>query len=88
MSPGPRYGSLSELQQAIQSGQTTVKAATQEYLSVIENLNGENHAITVTNQNALADAERLDVRPMTPGGQRGPYSQLSKDTKHASRDCN
>ena len=62
MAPSPpQYGSISQFQTALQEGKTTVKDAVQGYLDVIKARNGQLNAVTVTNEKALEEAERLDV---------------------------
>lgn len=55
------YRSISEVQRAYSDGKTTVKQVVQQYLTSIECFNQELNAITVLNEHALEDAEKLDV---------------------------
>lgn len=64
-SEAPRYKSIAELLDAIVSGKTTVRAVTEGYLQNISDLNGQLNAVTVTNDRALEDADRLDVRHLS-----------------------
>lgn len=59
------YRSISEAQKAITDGKTTVKAFVEGYMSVVKELNPQLNAITVLNEDAVADAEKLDVRAIS-----------------------
>jgi Asp-tRNA(Asn)/Glu-tRNA(Gln) amidotransferase A subunit family amidase len=61
ISADTRYRSISEAQKAIADGEVTVKGLVQEYLSAMKQLDPQLNAITVTNKDALKDAEALDV---------------------------
>ena len=54
------YTTITELQEAYESGKFTVKAVTQHYIEAIDKLNSEINAITARNQLALDEAQRLD----------------------------
>ena len=54
--------SIADAQKAIQDGQITVRALVERYLKAIEELNPQLNAVTVVNEHALEDAEKLDVR--------------------------
>ena len=66
------YRSISEVQKNLADGKVTVKALILQYLKNIESLNPELNAITVFNNHALEDAEKLDVsaKPPTLPGHR------------------
>ena len=59
--------SVAEVQKGFTDGNTTVKAVVEQHLKAIEQLNTKLNAVTVINENALQDAEGLDVSC--------PYSQ-------------
>ncbi|KAK4570302.1 hypothetical protein LTR86_002382 [Recurvomyces mirabilis] len=63
------YRTISEVQEAIQTGKTTVKEITKQYLEAIKQLDGEINAITALNEKALEDADDLDK--LDPA-ERGP----------------
>ncbi|KAK5125606.1 hypothetical protein LTR85_011880 [Meristemomyces frigidus] len=54
------YRTIADVQTAIQDGKTTVKAVVEQYLKAIDELDPDLNAITVTNQKALDEAQRLD----------------------------
>lgn len=56
------YLSICEAQKAFAEGKTTVKTLVQQYLTAIKELDPKLNAITVLNEHALEDAEKLDVR--------------------------
>lgn len=56
-----KWNSISELEKAYEEG-TTVRDVTKQYLDTIERLNDELNAVTVVNEKALEEAEKLDVR--------------------------
>lgn len=56
------YSTISETQKALAEGGLTVKALVQQYLTAIKELDSKLNAITVVNEHALEDAEKLDVR--------------------------
>lgn len=58
------YQSISEAQEAISNGKTTVKALVEGYLKAIKELDPQLNAITALNEHAVADAEKLDVRSL------------------------
>ena len=55
------HHSIADAQKAIQDGQITVRALVERYLKAIEELNPQLNAVTVLNEHALEDAEKLDV---------------------------
>ena len=57
-----QFGSIGQVQEAIEDGTTTVEAIVQQCLRAIEDLNPKINAVTVVNANALEDAKTLDVR--------------------------
>ena len=56
------HNSLADAQKAITDGQTTVRGLVERYLKAIEELNPQLNAVTVVNEHAVEDAEKLDVR--------------------------
>lgn len=62
LSAASDYRSISDVQNALSDGTITARTLVQQYLQAIEDLNPKLNAVTVLNKDALADAERLDVR--------------------------
>ena len=65
-----QFGSIGQVQKAIEDGTTTVEAVVQVCLQAIEDLNPKINAVTVVNENALADAKTLDVRSASLNSER------------------
>lgn len=58
------YSTISETQKALAEGRLTYKALVQQYLTAIKELDPKLNAMTVVNEHALEDAEKLDVRAL------------------------
>lgn len=71
------FRSISEVHRGFADGTVTVKTLVERYLKTIETLDPKLNAITALNEHAVADAEKLDVRPSSTPSPRTSRDILS-----------
>ncbi|KAK5108364.1 hypothetical protein LTR62_008394 [Meristemomyces frigidus] len=95
LSANTPYQTISQVQEALRSGETTVAEITEQYLAAIDEFNGKLNAITRVNENALSEAKALDALEPSKRGPLHGVTILIKDqietadipTAFGSRAC-